>query len=323
MKFDIKNRILELLLEGWDASGKSKTVSGEKISKELGISRVMVNRYIRELMDEGFIIEAKKYKGYRVINIPDVIYPSVIRLKYTGNNEFKFIIFDEISSTNTYCLENAKNLEDRTVVIANHQTQGKGRFGRSWYSENSKDITMSILLKPNIHIDEVVKYTMSASIAVLEALRNLDIDNLFIKWPNDIMYNDRKLCGILVETILEYTTGLVETIVIGIGLNVNSSPSRIIPTSTSVYEILGFEVKRYSLIGMILSNFDSILQMTYNSIFTEWKKNIGYIGKRICVKYGDVSLQCTLVDVSRTGEIIVDDNNTIKKFSFGEVSLIV
>lgn len=323
MKYDIKNRLIQLLLEGWDTSSGGKIVSGERISKELGITRVMVNRYIKELMGEGFVIESKKYKGYRVLNIPDVLYSSVIQLKYAGKNSFKFIILDKLLSTNTYCLENARNLDDRTVVIANHQTQGKGRLGRSWYSEEGKDITMSILLKTNIHIDEVVKYTMSASLSVLEALRSFDIDNLFIKWPNDIMYNNKKVCGILVETILEYTTGLVEELVIGIGLNVNSNPSKVIKTSTSVYEILGFEVKRYSLIGMILSNFDSFLNKPYDYIFTSWKKNLGYIGKKVRLNYGNESLDCVLVDVSKTGEIIVDDNNTIKKFSFGEVSLVV
>lgn len=316
MKEDRKDRIIEILL----ASG---FISGEVISSKLGISRVMVNRYIKELQYEGFDIEINKYKGYKLKNTPDKLYPSLVKHNNPEIQKYKFLIFDELLSTNTYCLNNSQDLDDRTVVIANYQTQGKGRMGREWVSEKDKDITMSILMKPGCSVNEVIRYTVSLSLAVLDAIRDFDIDEVFIKWPNDIYYKDKKICGVLTETTIQYDTGIVENLVIGVGLNVNSTPSKFIPSATSLFEILGFEIKRTTIINKILGNFERNISTSYEVVFDRWKENIGFIGKKVVVRHGNEEIRCRFVDVSKTGEIIVEDNNTIRKFGFGEVSLIV
>lgn len=310
-----KEDVLEILLG-------NDFVSGEYISDLLNISRVMVNRYVKELISEGFEIESLKHRGYRLKMVPDVVYTPMIKSRF-DIKDYNVIIFNTLPSTNSYCLSNADKLADKTVIIARHQTQGRGRLDRSWYSENDKDITMSILLKPNIPVDKVMKYTISASLSVLDALKDFDIEDISIKWPNDIYYKDKKICGILTETTLQYDTGLVENLVIGIGLNVNSEVSKVIPNAISMYEILGFEIKRYTIIGKIISSFDHHINQTYDELFENWRKNIGFIGKKIIVKVGNEEIKCRFIDVSKTGEIIVEENNTIRKFGYGEVSIIL
>ncbi|MCX8029358.1 MAG: biotin--[acetyl-CoA-carboxylase] ligase [Brevinematales bacterium] len=313
MRQNLKDRVVELLLSG-------DVVSGNVISTKLGISRVMVNRYIKKLVNEGFDIQIMKHLGYKLNSYPDVIYPSIIKSKL--GSSFSIVVFDELDSTNTYALRNADSIQDKTVIISDHQTKGRGRFDREWFSEKCKDVTMSIVFKPNIPVEKIIKYTISSSLAVLDALKDFDIGNAFIKWPNDIMYEDKKLCGILTESTIEYTTGLVEVLVIGIGLNVNSNPSRYIPNAISIYEILGFEVRRTSIISKILYNLDANIKLSYEELYMRWRENMGYIGKKVILKYEGTEISCRFVDVSRSGEIIVEDNNTIRKFSFGEVSLI-
>lgn len=309
-----KEEVLEILL-------KNDFVSGEYISSLLGISRVMVNRYVKELIAEGFEIETQKHRGYKLKAVPDVIYSSMITSRF-DIKEYTVMIFNTLPSTNTYCLANADKLKDKTIVIARNQTQGRGRLDRSWYSEKDKDITMSILLKPNIPVDKVIKYTISVALSVFDALKDFDIEDIFIKWPNDIYYKDKKICGILTETTIQYDTGLVENLVLGIGLNVNSEVSKVIPTAISMYEILGYEIKRYTIIGKIISSFDNYIKLPYEELFEKWKKNLGLIGRKIILKVGNEEIKCRLIDVSKTGEIIVEENNTIRKFGYGEVSII-
>ncbi|MEN2997652.1 MAG: biotin--[acetyl-CoA-carboxylase] ligase [Brevinematia bacterium] len=314
MKKNKKDELLSVLLNGG-------IISGENIAKTIGISRVMVNRYIKDLQKEGFEIETYKGIGYRIATIPDVMYPSLIKSRGGPISEYEILVFDSLPSTNDYCLKNSDTIRNKTVVIAREQTKGRGRLGRSWYSEKDKDITMSIVLKPMVSTDTIIRYSISISLSVVDTLREFDIEEIFIKWPNDIYYNDKKLCGILIESTIQCDTGLVELLVLGIGLNVNSCTSRTIPTATSVYEILGFEVKRATIINKIISNFEENLSLNYDTLFKKWKGNMGLIGKNIIIKSGDEEIKCKFIDVSKSGEIIVEENNKIRKFSFGEVSL--
>ncbi|MGB9621539.1 MAG: biotin--[acetyl-CoA-carboxylase] ligase [Brevinematia bacterium] len=315
MRKNRKNEILQKLLH------THNFVSGEEISKSLNISRVMVNRYIKELTKEGFEIEAQKNKGYKLNIIPDVIYKSLIEDKL-NNTKYNIIILDEVDSTNSFAISNIEKLQDRTVIIAKNQVLGKGRMGRSWISEKDKDITMSIILKPNIQIDNLFKYIVYTSLAVFKSLKDFDIDDIFIKWPNDIIYKNKKLCGILIETTIQLETKVLESIVIGVGLNVNSKISERIPTATSVSEILGFEVKRDVIISKILNNFENLLSSDFEKTFNEWKERVAYIGKEIILSSIDGDKKCKLLDVSKTGEIVVEEEGgTLKIYTSGEISL--
>ncbi len=314
-KGTIKDRIINCLLTREDF------VSGDVIAKEIGVSRTIINRYIKELLLEGFDIESRKKEGYKLVSYPDVLYPSLINFRLGElSRKYSIVIFDEIDSTNTYCLKNFDRMNDYTVLIARAQLSGKGRFGREWISEKDRDITMSILLKPNSEVN-VLKYIIASSLAVLRTLRSFDVSDLFIKWPNDIYYGGRKLCGILTETSIEMTSKVVEAIVIGIGLNVNSVISEKVENAISLYEILGFQVRRVFIISQILTYFDEFMNMNYDEIFSEWKENMGYLGEEIIVKRGDEELECRFVDVSRSGEIVVEKDRKIMMFSFGEITL--
>ncbi len=316
---ETKYYILSKLIE------KKSFVSGEEISKELNISRTMVWKYVEQLIKEGIEIESSPKKGYKILKIPEMIIPTFIKSKlHTKRIGKKIILFEEIDSTNTYCMANSDNLEDGTVVITKHQIRGKGRFGREWISSKDKDITMSILLKPNKSLENIFKITASASLAVLYAVRDFDLDTpekFGIKWPNDIYYESKKLCGILSEVKLEYSSRITEAVVIGIGLNVNSTISEKINNATSLFEISGYEISRNSIISKILNYFESILEDDFSKTFENWKSNLLYLGKNIYVIHGDTVIYGKFIDVNTEGNLILDINGDLKMFTYGEISI--
>lgn len=314
MRTSRKEKVLEKLINS------KFFISGEIISKELGISRTMVNRYIKELIKEGFEIDTKNNKGYKLKIVPDVLYKPLIENKLENKN-YEIVILDDVDSTNNFAISNIQKFPDRTVVIAKNQTSGRGRMGRTWISEKDKDITMSIILKPNSPIDNLFKYVVYTSLAVFKTLKEFDIENISIKWPNDIIYKDKKLCGILIETTLELETKTIEAVIIGIGLNVNSRISNELPTAISVSEILGFEVKRNIIIAKILNIFERLINSNFESVLEEWKQKIAYLREYINIHLPNGEIRCKFLDISKTGEIIVEENGTIKMYNSGEISL--
>ncbi len=234
--------------------------------------------------------------------------------------------FDEIDSTNKKAKElGQKDCPHGTLVTADTQVSGIGRRGRSWSSEKDAGIYMSMVLRPEIETDKAAMLTLVAAMAVEKALLELEAD-VKIKWPNDIVLNQKKICGILTELSLKGTE--IDFVVLGIGINVNNKefPEEIKETASSLSLELGADIDREMLITKVWKQFDvyyelflqtkdlSLLKEEYESVLAnknEKVKVLDPLGEYVGIAAG----------ITNTGELIVDTEGERKLVSGGEVSV--
>src|SRR3989344_9407838 len=227
-------------------------VSGEEISRRCGMSRAAIWKYMQELRQEGFDVVAVPHLGYKLVATPDKLLPSEIqhglKTQYLGK---KIVYEDTGPSTMDVAFRlGMEGAVEGTLVCAEGQTKGKGRLGRHWNSPKGKGIYMSVILRPSLPPTEVAQLTLLAAVAVCEAVQRVSGVAARIKWPNDILVEDRKLAGILTELSAE--TDRVRFGVIGIGVNVNTPLSLLPATATSLKEEAQKKVSRGELVQEIL-----------------------------------------------------------------------
>lgn len=196
-------------------------ISGEKLSQELQITRTAIWKHINGLKKDGYIIEGISRKGYRIIQTPDKISSNTITWDLETNWLGKSIIHKDITkTTQEIAHQAARNAAPHgTVVIANEQTKGKGRMGRTWYSSKNKGVWMSIILRPKLVPQQATLLTLLTATVLADVLSRITTNSVTIKWPNDILMHDKKLAGILTEMQAEQDQ--IQYVVVGIGLNVN------------------------------------------------------------------------------------------------------
>ena len=209
-----KSQVLELLTEN-----SGKFFSGEEIATELGVSRNAVWKAVNSLKFEGYKIEAVKNKGYALSSTTDVI--SVKGIKKYLKSDLDIEVYKEVTSTNTMLKERgSQGAKEGQVIIANMQTAGRGRIGRTFHSPSDTGIYMSILLRPTDLIpQDAVKITTLAAVCACEAIENVSGKSAAIKWVNDIFMDGLKVCGILTEAAMSLESGNLDYVVLGIGLN--------------------------------------------------------------------------------------------------------
>ena len=320
---NVKNGILKLLKESEDF------LSGEKISEEFGVTRAAIWKYINSLKEDGYEIESVSRKGYRLLSSPDILtYEEIkdyLNTKYTGG---KIYYYDSIDSTNKMAKEIAHKEEEGTVIVSEEQIEGRGRLGRPWESPKEKGIYFSIILKPQVHPTKVAKLTLVGAAAVQLALEEMGI-NSKIKWPNDILINGKKVCGILTEMSSELN--MINYVVMGIGINVNLDnnqiPEDLHDKATSLKIESKNEVNRKKLLASILNNFESFyMPFKEDGEITEaievCRKNSAVIGKEIQVINGQNKRLCRVLDINNDGELVVEFNDgRIESIFSGEISI--
>ena len=321
----MKEKILKLLKDN-----KDEFVSGETISHVVGISRAGIWKYINQLKVDGYLIESKSRNGYKLKEYADILNYSEIEpylsTKFIGRNIFHF---DTIDSTNTKAKELARgNATEGAVVISEEQTAGKGRLGRKWVSPKSQGIWMSIILRPNIDTLNASKLTLIGAAAVYKALESLNI-NSSIKWPNDIILNGKKLCGILTEMSGELNQ--IEYVIMGIGINVNSTlahmPEDIASIATSLKIEKSEDYPRAELCAKILNNFELlyekfILDENLEEVLNISREHSAILGKEIEILNRGKLVKAVAVDISSDGLLVLKHaDGTLETVISGEVSL--
>ena len=233
-------------------------VSGQELCRQLGVSRTAVWKTIRRLQEEGYQIEAEPGKGYRITGYPDTVAEAEVesRLETTWiGHPVRY--YKELTSTNLYAKQMAEEgASEGLLVVADMQTRGKGRVGRAWSTIPGTTIAMTLMLRPDIAPDRISMVTLIMGLAVARACRDICGVPAMIKWPNDVVVNGRKICGILTEMSMEITA--VSYIVIGVGINVNvkSFPEDLRDKATSLFLELGRETNRASLIAGVMRLFE-------------------------------------------------------------------
>lgn len=321
----LKEKILKLLKDS-----KNEFISGQEISQQLNVSRTAIWKYINALKEEGYEIESVSRKGYMLLSTPDILnYEEIRKYLETKHIGREIFYFDTLDSTNLKAKELAANEQkEGTVVIAEEQTNGRGRLGRSWSSPKKKGIWMSIILTPEIEPTDAAKVTQVAAAAVWKGINDVGVKTQ-IKWPNDIVLNGKKVCGVLTEMSGELNR--LNYLVVGIGINANMSdedfPEEIRGLATSLKIELNKEVERKELIGRILNNFEELYEelIRNNSIDKSIKicvENSALIGKDVRLILKGKEEEAKAIDISKEGELIIQDKNgDISKIISGEVSV--
>lgn len=306
-------------------------ISGEEISSGLNVSRTAVWKYINQLKNMGYVIESQTKKGYMLIESPDSILPQEIKenidTEFIGQT-IKFL--DEVDSTNIYAKRLAEeDFVDGTVVLAEEQLKGKGRMGRAWASPRGKGIWMTIMLKPRINPSDAAKITLLTACAVCTAIEEVCGINPKIKWPNDIVLNGKKLCGILTEMNVELDE--INYLIVGIGVNVNTDqsdfPEELHNIATSIKIEKGNSVIRRKLVGTIINKFEKyykafVSKGSIKDYISEYKERSAVLGKEVRVLSASLDTQGTVVDISEEGQLLLKQKDgSIKEIISGEVSV--
>jgi BirA family biotin operon repressor/biotin-[acetyl-CoA-carboxylase] ligase len=309
-----EQKILEMLKEN-----PEDFVSGEVISEALNISRTMVWKHINALRDAGYRIESVKGKGYILKDIPDLLLPAEIekglKTEFVGR---QILHFDTLASTNLRAKEIAADSPNGTVVVAEKQSDGRGRLGKAWASPPG-GIYLSIILKPDIPPDHIHRLTLVAGVAAVETLSELGIDAR-IKWPNDILINEKKVCGILTE--IDAEADAVNYVIIGIGVNANTELDLLPPLTmlqaTSLKEEMGQSVDRIAITQRFLERFEqyyvTFSEGGFPSILKHWREHSSTIGRRVKLATKFRTILGEAVGIDHDGALIVElDDGTVEK----------
>lgn len=318
----MKEKILELLKQHADY------VSGQDICNRLGVSRTAVWKNIKALKEEGYRIDSVNNRGYKLLAEPDVIDEMRIReylhTKWLGST----ILYEpEMDSTNIQ----AKRLGEHdavngTVVVTECQTAGRGRRGKTWVSP-AGNCYFSILLRPEVLVDRASIITLVSAMALAKAIKQVAALDTMIKWPNDVIANGKKLCGILTEssTDLEY----INYAVVGIGINTNQTdfPEEIKDMASSIRLETGKEVNRAELLGTFLNVFETYYETFLETedltkLLEEYNRLLVNRGREVKIIEKETERILTAVGIDDKGGLIVEDcNGQRETIISGEVSV--
>lgn len=319
----MKNKVLKILKDN------EGFISGEKISDEFNMTRAGIWKYINMLKEDGYNIESIPRKGYRLIHSPDIL--TYMEIEKHLDTEFigrTVHNFDLVDSTNKEAKEIAFDEKEGTVLVAEEQSGGKGRLGREWLSPKGKGIWMSIILKPQVDPMKVAKITLLGAAAVNKALNNMNIESK-IKWPNDILIDGKKICGILTEMNCELN--MINYVIMGIGVNVNLDENEIREDlkekATSIKISQNKKIDRKILMANILNEFEELYlpfkdKNDISQAIDICRNNSALIGKDIRVIKGEEIKLGKALDINEEGELVVEfEDGNIENIYSGEVSI--
>lgn len=304
----IRNQILSMLLEQ-----HNQYVSGEELSAAAGVSRTAVWKHVRVLEQWGFEFDSSPKKGYRITSVPDLLLGPLLRphLSPTCVLGRHVVFLPDTASTNAVAMRlAASEAADGTLVTAWEQTSGRGRRGHTWFSPKG-GLWMSIVLQRSLPLARAAELTLLASVAVRRAIAQTWAIEVDIKWPNDLLVDGRKICGILAEIRADGES--VEHAVLGIGLNSDirgdTFPPELTNVATSLQAVTGKSVPNIALAVAILNELEPMyLDLCrggsgFQAVSEEWRLSSATLGRRITVK---------VVDKMYTGEAVgMDDSGAL------------
>jgi BirA family biotin operon repressor/biotin-[acetyl-CoA-carboxylase] ligase len=300
---------------------------GPKIASEIGVTRQQVWAWIEKLRLLGMEISGVPAEGYQLVTIPDILTPSLLRAELGDNPVARNIVhYFRIGSTNAVALKLAAEGADHgTVVVAEEQTAGRGRLGRTWFSEKSTGIYTSIILRPRLSPAAAPVLTLMAALAAQKAVSSVAGLTVDIRWPNDLLVNGKKVCGMLTEMSAELDR--LHAVVLGIGINVNHSlmPPELENIATSLRMEAHRAISRVQVLVALLREIDRHYQLLLtggNRAITErWEGASSFAhGKRVRVVAAAGQQQATTMGLEPSGALKVQyDDGRQESLVAGEV----
>ena len=288
-------------------------VPGPKIAAEIGVTRRKIWQWIERLRLLGVEIRGVPMEGYQLVTVPDILAPSLLRAELGDHPIGRNILhFFRIDSTNAAALQlAAEGAEHGTVVLAEEQTGGRGRLGRVWYSEKSTGIYTSIILRPPLSPAAAPVLTLMAGLAAQRAVTSTTGLAVDIRWPNDLLVNGKKICGILTEMNAEVDR--LHAVVLGIGMNVNNSqmPAALEDIATSLRMEAHRGISRVQLVASLFREVERYYQMLLkdgNRAITErWAAASTFAhGKHVRVVNASGEASATTMGVDPSGALRVE-----------------
>jgi BirA family biotin operon repressor/biotin-[acetyl-CoA-carboxylase] ligase len=288
----MKGQILKALRE------RSGYVSGETLSEQLGTSRVSVWKHIRALKEAGYVIEASP-RGYRLVSSPDLLLPYEF-----PDLEQRIHYFPEIGSTMDAARELArKGAREGTIVLAEAQTHGRGRLSRRWLSPEG-GIYFTIILRPRISPAYAPRINLMVSVAVAVIIKKLFRLKAELKWPNDVLIEGKKVCGILAE--MDAEMDVVNFVNVGIGINANTSVPQFEKTATSLKDMLGRVISRKEFLRALLTEIERRqAQLMEPDLLAEWKKLSLTLDEDVRIMSLGEEVTGRAIDIDATGALVV------------------
>ncbi len=323
MRENKKAEVLRLLRESTDY------ISGQELCEKFSVSRTAVWKIMKQLKEEGYEIEAVQNRGYRLLTVPDILSKSEIESRLDGSWIGTRVYFaEEVDSTNTW----GKRLAEEgaphgTLIVADEQTQGRGRRGRSWKSPKGTNISMTLILRPDLEPSRASMLTIVMGLSVAQGLKELLELPIEIKWPNDAVLNGHKLCGVLTE--MSAQIDYINYVVVGIGINVNlpEIPEDLKEIATSLLIETGHTVNRAEVIGAVMRafarNYESFIETgdlsglrdAYNEILANKDRQVRVLDPKD--PYEGVAL-----GINPRGELLVrKEDGSVSEVYAGEVSV--
>ena len=322
----MRKTIVEILKSAGD-----NFTSGESIAGDLGVSRTAVWKHIQKLRESGYEILSHARRGYKLKDAPDLLLPGEVQIGLDTQIIGKDMHYEpSVDSTNQIAKALAYHgAPEGTIVVAEEQHSGKGRLERNFFSPRGKGIWFSVILRPKFLPHDAPKCTLMAAVAVAEAMKRFNL-KAEIKWPNDIMFRNRKLVGILTEITAELAK--ITYMVIGIGINVNIKrdefPAELQPIAASLAEINGKEISRVQFFRAVLEEFDKLYRTLnasgFDPILELWRKYNVTLGRNIRVislGEGGETFTGKAVDLNADGALVVETDNGRRAVYAGDVSI--
>ncbi len=323
MNMELKHQVLRILEEN-----RGKPINGAKLADELFVTRSAIWKAMKALQKDGHRIEAVTNKGYTLLAQNDIVTAESIALYLRGTAaEFCLDVRHSVTSTNILAKEiAAQGAKEGSVIVAREQTQGRGRMGRSFYSPGSSGIYFTIILRPQLNLEDSLMITTAAAVAVAKAIETIAQVKAEIKWVNDIFVDGKKVCGILTEASINFESGGLEYAVVGIGINISTQdfPEEISQVAGSVFGDKPKDATTTSqLVAEVLNNLSECMNsLTDKKYLEEYRRRSFLIGQEILVLKGKDTLPAKAIDIDEKARLVVEyENHIIEPLSSGEVSV--
>lgn len=327
------NRTLQTVEEelvGLLEKNNHRFLNTKDVSLKLGVHPYVVYQAVRELRRWGFKIQSERKKGYRLVESPDLILPAEIKknlkTKILGKKVYSY---RKVGSTNVLGFRLAETgAEEGTLIVAEEQTKGKGRMGRSWYSPPRLGLWMSLILRPDIAPFKAPGLSICAGLSLAQAILEMTGIEAKIKWPNDCLIDGKKVGGILLELSAELDR--INSVIVGIGVNVNHSakdfPKNLAQTATSIKIKLGEDISRITLLTSFLKKFERIyLDFKKNGLSPQRemiKSFSSILGKKVMVKFGKEKIEGMAENIDDNGSLVIKTKKGEKVVTAGEVTVL-